>query len=479
MVLLKFAQNCIQKTQPEHSPQMSQEIPTDLPISFWLKSNRILTDSQVVNGYIGVHSGKISAIQSQISADSHPVFDCGNSVIMTGLVDPHVHINEPGRTEWEGFETATKAAAAGGITTLIEMPLNASPVTTNLENFNLKLEATKGKLWANCGFWGGLIPENANDLDDFLLAGVFGLKAFLTHSGIDEFPNVSEADLRKGMTSLAQVGLPILAHCELESPNPKETELIKNPFSYQAYLASRPDIWEVDAVRLMINLCRETGAKTHIVHVASAECLPLIRQAKLEGLPLTAETCPQYLVFNAEEIPDGDTRFKCAPPIRKQANNQLLWEALKDGTLDFVASDHSPAPPDRKEMESGNLQKAWGGISGLQFGLPLIWTFGQKHGIDLIQLAQWLCEKPAHLPGLENKKGRLAVGFDADLVIWNPESRFIIEESKIFHKHKMTPYSGLELKGIVKWTLVGGKTTWFSGQHPKQPAGKCLLFVKD
>jgi len=454
---------------------MNSEAYPNLPDSYWLKSTRIVSENQILDGFIRIDSGKITALSETIVTGDLPVFDCGNSVIMAGLVDPHVHINEPGRTDWEGFETATKAAAAGGITTLIEMPLNADPVTTSANNLELKLRAAEGKTWVNCGFWGGLVPANADQLDELLKSGVFGLKAFLTHSGIDEFPNVGESDLRKGMSALKKFGLPILAHCELESSNPEFQRLVNHPESYSAYLASRPDKWETDAVRLMVNLCRETGARTHIVHVASAECLPLIREAKKEGLPLTAETCPQYLVFAAEEIPDGDTRFKCAPPIRSKANNDLLWEALMEGTLDFVASDHSPAPPDRKEIESGNLLKAWGGIAGLQFGLPLIWTAGQKHGISLVQLSQWLCSHPARLSGLEKTKGRLAVGSDADLVIWNPENEFHVDEKLVQHRHKITPYLNMDLLGVVEWTLVGGQTAWQAGKPSEKPIGKTIL----
>ncbi len=289
-----------------------------------------------------------------------PYESVGNKVIMPGVIDAHVHINEPGRTEWEGFETATKAAAAGGITTLIEMPLNASPVTTTAAALKLKLEAAKGKLHVNCGFYGGVIPSNIDDLDELLNAGVFGIKAFLTHSGIDEFPNVTEADLRKALPILKTHDATLLVHCELEaagvgvrtmhaSSSPAQHSS-PDERSYANYLASRPPEWETDAIALMIRLSEEFDVHVHIVHVSAAEALPLIRDAKKRGLRITAETCPHYLVFCAEDIPDGATEYKCAPPIRERANNELLWEALKDGTLDFVASDHSPAPPDMKEQ---------------------------------------------------------------------------------------------------------------------------------
>lgn len=451
--------------------------PTKLPEKYILKSTRVLIGGGISPGYLLVNKGRIQSFSIEKPEIVVPVFDCGNHVIMAGLVDPHVHINEPGRTHWEGFETATKAAAAGGITTLIEMPLNADPVTTTVENFELKMAASKGKTWVNCGFWGGLVPANVNNLEGLLSSGVFGLKAFLTHSGIDEFPNVGPKEIKLGLEMLKKNDLPLLVHCELEDGEDYSAGLSRNPKSYPTYLASRPDGWEVDAVQLMIDLCRQTGARTHIVHVSSAECLPLIRMAKKEGLPLTAETCPQYLVFSSEEIPDGDTRYKCAPPIRGKENNEKLWEALLEGTLDFVASDHSPAPPEMKEIESGHFKKAWGGISGLQFGLPLIWTFGRKRGFSISKIAQLLAENPAKLPGLENQKGKLEPGFDADIVVWNPESQFTIEEAKIQHRHKITPYQGMELYGEVLWTIVGGKTAWQSGQFSEKPPG--VIIVKD
>lgn len=454
---------------------MNPHFSSAFPNSYYLKSTKILFSDELVSGCILIESGKIKEISSQSNLGNHPIFDVGNLVVMAGLVDPHVHINEPGRTDWEGFETATKAAAAGGITTLIEMPLNASPVTTTRENFYLKLEAAKGKTWVNCGFWGGLIPDNANNLESLLTSGVFGLKAFLTHSGIDEFPNVGEEDLTRGLVELKKYDLPLLAHCELDGPIEAEKAFSEHPTHYLSYLESRPDDWELKAVELMISLCRKTGAKVHIVHVSSAECLPLIRAAKAEGLPITAETCPHYLVFDAESIPDGDTRYKCAPPIRKRANNEKLWKALLDGTLDFIASDHSPAPPERKEVESGNLKKAWGGIAGLQFSLPLIWTEAKKRNIPLNLVAKWLCESPTKLAGLETSKGKIAVGIDADLVIWNPEAAILIEETGIYHRHKITPYIGMTLKGNVELTLVGGKMAYFNAGFSDLAEGKILL----
>lgn len=378
----------------------------------------------------------------------------GDKVIMPGVIDAHVHINEPGRTHWEGFETATKAAAAGGITTLIEMPLNASPVTTTVDAFNQKLEAAKGKLHVNCGFYGGVIPGNINDLDGLLSAGVFGIKAFLTHSGIEEFPNVTEADLRKALPILKKHDAKLLVHCELHSSvtlSPSKGD----PRSYANYLASRPRKWENDAIAQMIRLSAEFNVHIHIVHVSSSEALPLIRDAKRRGVRITAETCPHYLVFCAEEIPDGATEYKCAPPIRERANNELLWEALKDGTLDFVATDHSPAPLDMKETQRGDFMKAWGGIAGLQFLLPALWTGAKERGFSLADVARLLSTSPADFLGLK-QKGRIAPGCDADLVVWDPGASFVVRKEDIQHRHKLTPYRGRILFGRVDRAIVGG-----------------------
>lgn len=417
-----------------------------------LHSTRVITPSGVTEATLILVEGKIKDIlPGRVEQASIPFESFSDKVIMPGVIDAHVHINEPGRTEWEGFGTATKAAAAGGITTMIEMPLNTSPVTTTLEALKLKLEAAKGKLHVNVGFYGGVIPNNIDDLDGLLNAGVFGIKAFLTHSGIDEFPNVTEADLRRAMPVLKTHDAMLLVHCELETiPAPRPTD----PRSYQQYLASRPAQWEIDAIALMIRLSEEFDVHVHIVHVSAAEALPLIRDAKKRGLRITAETCPHYLVFCAEEIPDGATEFKCAPPIRERANNELLWEALKDGTLDFVTTDHSPAPPDIKEQRSGDFMKAWGGIAGLQFLLPAFWTGAKERGFSLEEVARLLCQHPAHFLGLK-QKGRVAPGCDADLVIWDPEASFVVEEENIQHRHKLTPYAGRTLCGVVERTVVG------------------------
>jgi allantoinase len=422
-----------------------------------IKCKQIVTPNAIVDGYVLYENGKIVDVVRSIDSQLKPtIIDATNSVVMPGIIDCHVHINEPGRTDWEGFETATKAAAASGITTLIEMPLNASPVTTTAKNLKIKLAAAQGKLTVNCGFWGGVVPDNIDDLEELLKSGVFGLKAFLTHSGIDDFPNTTAQHLRQALLILKKHNLPLLVHCELDTLHADAELLNVNPTSYEAYLKSRPKSWENDAVQMMIDLCRETDARVHIVHVSSAEALPMIAAAKKEGLKITAETCPHYLVFDAENIADGDTSYKCAPPIRESENNQLLWKALKDGTLDFVVTDHSPAPPNLKEIESGNFKKAWGGIAGLQFLLSSFWTKAREHHFTISETNKLLSENTAAFIGLQNSKGKIAIGFDADFVIWNPDKKFVVKEKDILHRHKITPYKNLELYGVVEKTIVNG-----------------------
>lgn len=443
--------------------------------SFGLHSKRVLIDDQLIEATIFVQDGKIEEIVPGNNwNNNYPVVDVGNSVIMAGLIDCHVHINEPGRTEWEGFETATEAAAAGGITTLVEMPLNASPVTTTKAAFDIKLEATKGKLHVNCGFWGGVIPENIGELDELIQSGVLGIKAFLTHSGIDEFPNVTEDDLRKALPILKKHNVPLLVHAELESPHSDQQLLEANPISYQAYLKSRPRSWEDKAIRLMIDLCREFETPIHIVHLSSSDSIEVMKNAISEGLLITVETCPHYLFFNAEDIEDGRTEFKCAPPIREKVNNDLLWKALKDGLFSFIVSDHSPAIPEIKELESGNLKKAWGGIAGLQFSLPAFWTKAKEKGFTISEIAKLMSYNVAEYLNLEDQKGKIAVGFDADLMIWNPEAVFEVTKDIIQFRHKVTPYEGYKLHGVVEKTFLGGHKVYDNGVFIELSKGKVL-----
>lgn len=427
-----------------------------------IKCGHIITPTGKKEGYVIIDRGKIIDVITAPAPEMKVDEDATGYVLMPGIVDPHVHINEPGRTDWEGFDTATRAALAGGITSLVDMPLNASPVTTTVSAFEQKLAATKGKLHVNCGFWGGVIPGNQMDLEPLIDKGVLGFKAFLTHSGIDEFPNVNEADLRTAMPIIARHGLPLLVHCELESavvpPSATEGEAAR---SYHNYLLSRPRKWEDDAVAMMIRLCEEFHCGVHIVHLSSSDSLPQIQKAREKGLPLTVETGQHYLFFD-EAIPDGATQYKCAPPIREKENREKLWKALKEGLIDFVATDHSPATPGLKHLDDGNFMKAWGGIASLQFALPVLWKTALEHGCSEADMTKWLCDQPARFAGL-SQKGRIEAGCDADILIWDPAKAFTITEDIILHRHKLTPYLGRELKGVTHQVYLSGKKIFDRG----------------
>lgn len=443
---------------------------------FGLHSTRILTGSGFQDATLLIKDGIIlEIVAGKINPSDFPIEDVGDFVIMPGIIDSHVHVNEPGRTEWEGFETITKAAIAGGITTLVDMPLNASPVTTSAKALQEKIRSTEGKLYCNCGFWGGIVPDNLDKLEELIQAGVLGIKTFLTHSGIDDFPNVTVSDLKTGMQIIAKYNVPLLAHAELDEMHPGISVFEKNPTNYQAYLDSRPKIWEDKAVELMIGLCEEYNCKVHIVHLSSASSIEQIKIAKDKGLPLTVETCPQYLYFCAEEIPDGNTLFKCAPPIRERENNEKLWEAIKDGTIDFIVTDHSPATPELKKVESGNLKEAWGGIASIQFSLPIIWTAAKKRGLNVNEIATLMSSAIAQFIGYGNTKGQIKKGYDADIVVWDPEQKFTVKKEDIQYRHKISPYIGEELFGVVKQTYVGGKKVYENGNFISLPQGKILL----
>jgi len=439
-----------------------------------IHSTRAIIEGTVKDATIIITDGIITGIKEGLVHDKDILLtDAGDNVVMAGVIDPHVHINEPGRTEWEGFDTATKAAIAGGITCLVEMPLNASPVTTTAIAFDEKIAAATNKLHTNCGFWGGLVPGNEKDIEPLAAKGVLGFKAFLTHSGIDEFPNVTEADLHTAMPIIAKLGLPLLVHCELTAPHQKE--VMANKRSYHDYLLSRPRKWEDDAIAMMIRLCEQYNCRTHIVHLSSSGSINQIKKARQRGLPLTVETAQHYLYFAAEEIKDGQTQFKCAPPIREKDNNEQLWEALKNGLIDFVATDHSPATPALKELQSGDFSKAWGGIASVQFALPILWTAAKEKHCRLPDMAKWLCEHPARLMGKEDSIGKIAKGYNADLVVWNPEQSFTVTPSIIQHKHTITPYLNEQLFGKILQTWLNGSKVFDNNTFTELNQGKIIL----
>lgn len=439
--------------------------------SFALRSLRVVTPEGVRPAVVLVEGETIGAV---LAYDSPPAGvaseDVGDLVISPGVIDAHVHINDPG-TDWEGFESATQAAAAGGVTTLVDMPLNSLPVTTTVAALHEKRAAAAGKLWVDVGLYGGLVQNNADRMQALCEAGVLGVKCFLCHSGLDDFPNATERDLRAAMPALAKSKVPLLVHAELlNSPAPAVTD----PRSFAQFVASRPEQWELDAIQLMIDLCRETRCQVHIVHLATGAALPMLAAAKQEGLPITVETCPHYLFFEKATIEDGDTRFKCAPPIRAGAAPQL-WRGLQAGIIDTIGSDHSPCPPALKHLDTGDFSQAWGGISSLQLTLPTMWTFLIRHGCkDLSLLAKWLSSAPANLTGLGQRKGQIAAAYDADLVVWDPDANWQIKASELFHRHPVTPYDGWAVTGKVLRTYVRGKQIFRDGHVVGRPSGKLV-----
>ena len=395
-----------------------------------------------------------------------------DSVVMPGLVDTHVHVNSPGRTEWEGFRSATRAAAAGGVTTLIDMPLNSIPPTTTLAGFKTKLEQARDECSVDVGFWGGVVPGNTEQLAPMLEAGVVGFKCFLVPSGVDEFEHVTEEHLRLAMPELARLDALLIVHAELPGPIKANG---RSSSDYEVFLDSRPRAAENEAIELMIRLSREFGARVHIVHLSSADAIPMLREAQAAGVKITAETCPHYLYFAAEKIAAGATEFKCCPPIREEENRERLWEGLADGTIDFVVSDHSPCPGEMKLRESGDFMKAWGGIASLQLRLPVVWTEARRRGFSLLDVTKWLCANSARQVSLEGRKGVIAAGADADLVIWNPDQQFKVAPGTLHHRHKITPYEGETLSGIVQQTFLRGRKIYDGDHFTDAPLGQMLL----
>jgi allantoinase len=442
-----------------------------------IRSKRVVTPEGVKAATVHLRNGVIAAVGGYGDfLMGGNFYDAGESVVMPGLIDTHAHINEPGRTDWEGFDTATRAAAAGGVTTLIDMPLNSIPATTTVAALDTKRKAARKKCWVNVGFWGGVVPGNAGELRTLSSAGVFGFKCFLVPSGVEEFENVDEGDLRAALPVLAALHVPLLVHAELPGPIEKEAgKLAKaDPKKYVTWLRSRPPSAETKAVEMMIRLAKEFNARVHIVHLSSELSVPLIRQAKKEALQLTAETCPHYLFFKSPSIHDRWTEYKCAPPIRDSQNNKGLWTALSKNAIDFVVSDHSPSPPSMKCRKSGNFFKAWGGISSLQLGLPVMWTAMNARGHSLKHLVRWMCSGPARLAGLEQHKGAIAAGYDADIVVWNPEKRFVVKPKILYHRHKLTPYLDERLHGEVESTFLRGQMIYDHGKFLGAPRGALL-----
>lgn len=443
------------------------------------RGSRVVLEGSVEKACIVVENGKIVEILTGDSVDDIniedycKVIDAGDDVIMPGVVDSHVHVNEPGRTMWEGYWTATSAAAVGGTTTIVDMPLNCIPSTTSLSALETKLKYAQHKCFVDVGFWGGIVPNNQDELVPMLNAGVLGFKCFLIHSGVDDFPAVTRSDLEAAMEILKDTDAVVLFHAEMDCSCGSVST--GEPKAYKTFLESRPEIMEIEAIKLVCEMCLKYRVRCHIVHLSSASALPLIVEAKRMGAPLTVETCHHYLSLDAETIPEGATEFKCCPPIRSKTNQELLWEGLRQGEIDMVVSDHSPCTPDLKDKETGDFTTAWGGIASVQFGLSLFWTSCQRYGFSLNDVVRLLCSNTAQLAGLGDRKGAIKIGYDADFVIWDPYSSFQITEGMVRHKNKLTPYCGRKFQGVVKTTILGGTTIHENNVLVRIPVGNFLL----
>ena len=444
-----------------------------------VRGERIATANGIGPAALHLAGGRvmrISHVDDIGGASSTEVLDTEGLLVIPGLVDTHVHINEPGRTEWEGFASATRAAAAGGITTLLDMPLNSVPATTKSSALDKKRKSAARQCRVDVGFLAGVVPGNTDELASLWAEGVFGFKCFLVPSGVNEFHHVTASDLRNAMPVLSQLRAPLLVHAEL--PGPIEAVIPdlrgKERNAYATYLFSRPPAAEVQAVQLMLDLARVYRVRLHIVHVSANEVLPLLREARADGVSVTAETCPHYLAIEAEQIPTGATEFKCAPPIRGNGNREHLWQALQEGLLDFIVSDHSPCPPALKRRESGDFFAAWGGIASLALTFPVVWTEMRARSLEFTQLLRWMSEGPARFVGLHRLKGRLATGYQADFAIVDPEEAFEVTTGDLHQKHPISPYLGRALYGRVLATYLRGQLVYGDGDTFGEPAGRLL-----
>ena len=418
-----------------------------------VRAARAVVDGSERPVTLGVRDGRIATLDAGLAPGRSPDLElAADEVLLPGLVDTHVHVNEPGRTEWEGFDSATRAAAAGGVTTLVDMPLNSIPPTTTAAALEVKRRAAEGRVHVDVGFWGGAVPGNVADLAGLHGAGVVGFKCFLLPSGVEEFPHLDDAGLRVALSELARLDGLLVVHAE------DETEIADGPVHSRAYadfVDTRPPRAEVAAIRRLVAAAEETGARVHVVHLSAADALPVVREARARGVRLSVETCPHYLTLTGDDVADGHTEFKCCPPIRDAANRDLLWEALADGTLDLVVSDHSPCTPELKRFDTGDFGDAWGGIASVQVGLPALWTEARRRGHGLADVVRWMAERPAALAGL-TRKGRLAVGHDADLCVLAPDASFTVDPATLHHRNPVTAYAGRTLTGTVRQTWLRG-----------------------
>ncbi|MEZ2372390.1 allantoinase AllB [Arthrobacter sp. RCC_34] len=447
---------------------MSEEQNTPAEFDLVIRGQRVLTSAGIAPREVGVKDGRVVAMEplgnNLVGAETVELAD--DETLIPGLVDTHVHVNEPGRTEWEGFASATRAAAAGGVTTIIDMPLNSVPPTTSVENLELKRSVARDQAFVDVGFWGGAIPGNTGNLRPLHDAGVFGFKCFLLHSGVDEFPHLEADEMETDLAELRKFDSLMLVHAEdshaIDRAPHAEGDV------YAKFLASRPRGAENKAIAEVIERTRWTGARSHILHLSSSDALPMIATAKRDGVNVTVETCPHYLTLNAEEIPNGATAYKCCPPIREASNRELLWKGLEEGTIDCIVSDHSPSTLDLKDLENGDFAVAWGGVSSLQLGLSLIWTEARHRGIPLEKVISWMSTRPAEIARVPNK-GLIAVGYDADFSIFAADDAFVVDVQRLKHKNPITPYDGRALSGVVRKTFLRGQVA-----DGTQPIGKLI-----
>ncbi|MFD9634175.1 allantoinase AllB [Streptomyces violascens] len=438
-------------------------------VNLVLRSTRVITPEGTRPAAVAVADGKIADVlpyEAEVPVGAR-LEDFGDDVLLPGIVDTHVHVNDPGRTEWEGFWTATRAAAAGGITTLVDMPLNSLPPTTTVENLRVKQEVAASKAHIDTGFWGGALPDNVKDLKPLHEAGVFGFKAFLSPSGVEEFPELDQKQLERSLAEIAGFDGLMIIHAE----DPHELDAaphLTGP-KYADYLATRPRVSENTAIEGLIKAAKRVGARVHVLHLSSSDALPLIAAAKREGVKLTVETCPHYLTLTAEEVPDGASEFKCCPPIREDANRDLLWDALADGTIDCIVTDHSPSTAD---LKTADFATAWGGISGLQLSLPAIWTEARKRGYTLEDVVRWMSTATANLVGL-TQKGAIEAGRDADFAVLAPDETFTVDPAELQHRNRVTAYAGKTLHGVVKSTWLRGERIQHDGVIA-EPTGRLL-----
>ena len=437
-----------------------------------VRSERIVLPNGIRPGAIHIRDGRIASVSEYTDVPAGVArHDSGELLVLPGFVDTHVHMNDPGRAEWEGVEHATAAAAAGGITTLVDMPLNSVPPTTTLTALEAKRSALDGRCAVDVGLWGGVVPGNATDLTALARAGVLGFKCFLSPSGVPEFDCVTEADLRAALPVLAGLGLPLLVHAEwpgaLSVPH-------GDPRAYMTWLASRQPEAEQKAIDLLVRLADEYRARIHVVHLASGDAVPTLRDARQRGVRISVETCPHYLMFAAEDIADGATAFKCAPPIREARHRERLWRALAEGDIDLVASDHSPAPPGMKCLDSGDFVGAWGGIASLQIAASAVATGAGARDHSIEAVVEWMSAAPARLAGVGGRKGAIVPGADADLVFWDPDAEFVVEPSALHHRHGVTPYAGMTLRGRPRMTILGGRTIARDGELLSAASGRMI-----